>query len=736
MRTIESNAFITLCILAVGTWQVASKTASTTTGKRTGASNSSNVCNTKACHNRASFIKAALNNNYKPCDSFYDHVCNNWIFYNPIPDDKSLTSVLNGLDDQLTHDLLRLFENTTYKRERQNVTDKVLAAYHNCINTSISEKQQFYALYEVLKRVGGEYWPVWPRPKIREVLPTWDQLFTRIHVEMDINLLFVVGVSKDPNNVTDKIIHLQRPSSPAGLQQFRNRHRLQQKAPVSPRDKAYLALMAACIKAFNPKLSYKQVKEVMLDILWFENNITKIVDAAKNRSVDDITYHTMTIADLKNISEHVDWLHFFQRLFDPVNITLTPQEPVALSELYYFKTAVDYIVRNTTRHTTYNYMIWRLIRNLGDLALPRFRALSFKMSQASRGVKRDVPLRVRCVDYINEVMDFPAGRLYVQRYFSKEAKKDILELVRELKDAFRKSIRKTRWMDRLTKIQALKKLDNMVTQVGYADSLLNDTYINDMFKEVDNVPTGQPFILSYVSFRKQWAKLNSMALHKPWSREKDWSSGPAVVNAYYYPQLNGITFPAGVLQPPVFEYGVPMYLNLGGIGTVIGHEVTHAFDNTGCQFDSDGNLHNWWTNKTKEKFMKRVTCFKEQYGNITDERIKMKLDGKKTKGENTADNGGIHQAYRAYRFWAAKNKIQSLPGLQNFTADQLFFISFALTWCTNPRAKRLRAQIYSDEHAPARYRINVPLSNMPEFARAFKCSKNSPMYSKKRCVLW
>lgn len=218
MRTVESNIFIALWILSAFTWHVTCKTRSATTGKHTEASNSSNVCNTQACHIRAKFIKAALNNNYKPCDSFYDHVCNNWIFYNPIPDDKSLTSVLNGLDDQLTRDLLRIFENTTYKAERQNVTDKVLASYHNCINTSISEKQQFYALYEVLKRVGGEYWPVWPRPHVREVLPTWDQLFTRIHNEMDINLLFVVGVAKDPNNVTDKIIHVrQQPIPPVGV---------------------------------------------------------------------------------------------------------------------------------------------------------------------------------------------------------------------------------------------------------------------------------------------------------------------------------------------------------------------------------------------------------------------------------------------------------------------------------------------------------------------------------------
>ncbi|XP_050024783.2 neprilysin-21-like isoform X1 [Dermacentor andersoni] len=744
MKTIESKVIIALWIFALGTSQVlvearrapkAMHTAHLKDSKKTKTSYSSNVCKTKACEHRAKYITAALNKDYKPCDSFYDHVCSNWMFYNPIPDDKSTASVLEGLDDKLTEDLKGIFENTTYKMEDQNATDKVLGSYKNCMNTSIPEATQFYALIDVLKRVGGEYWPVWPPPKSREVLPTWDQLYTKIHNEFAVNLLFIVGVNKDPKNVSNKIISIERPSAGSDLYLFNKRSVGKKKKPIGARDLAYLTLMASCIKAFNPKLPYKKVKEVILDILWFESNMTKILEAAENKTGSDLNFFRMTIADLRNVSEHVNWLQMLQRLFDSVNVTLTPEEPVVLNELYYFRTLVDYIMKNTSRHTTYNYMIWRLIRNFGPMALPKMRQLSFKITQVERGVKRDIPLSTRCVYYISDVMDFPAGRLYVERYFSKEAKKDILNLVNELKEAFGKSIRRTKWMDGSTKTHALKKLETMVTHVGYSDDLLNDTYLNNMFKEVIDAKPGQPFILNYVSFRKQWAKINLMTLHKPYSRE-EWSSGPAVVNAYYYPLVNGITFPAGILRPPVFEYGVPMYINMGGIGAVIGHEVTHAFDNTGSQFDSDGNMRNWWTNKTREKFLEKTKCFNEQYGNITDERLKVKLDGKRTVGENTADNGGIHQAYHAYRAWAKKHKVKSLPGLQNFTADQMFFISVALTWCNNPRPKRLQQQIHSDVHAPSRYRVNVPLSNMEEFSKAFKCPKDSPMYSKRKCVLW
>ncbi|KAH6934508.1 hypothetical protein HPB50_024734 [Hyalomma asiaticum] len=465
MKTIESKVIITLWISAFAASQVLVKA--------------------NRAHD-AKYITASLNKNYKPCDSFYDHVCSNWMFYNPIPDDKSSASVLEGLDDKLTEDL------------------------KGKPKSAIPEKTQFYALMEVLRRVGGEYWPVWPPPRAREVLPTWDQLYTRIHNEFAINLLLVVGVDKDPKNVSNKIISIERPSAGSDLHLFRKRSSNKEKKPVNPRDLAYLTFMASCIKAFNPKLSYKEVKEVIVDIIWFESNVTKMLEAAENKSGTDLNFFRMTIADLKNITEHVDWLQMLQRLFDSVNVTLTPNEPVVLNELYYFQTVVDYIMKNVSRHTTYNYMIWRLIRNFGPMALPKMRELSFKISQASRGVRKDIPLSMRCVYYISDVMDFPAGRLYVQRYFSREAKKD---------------------------------LDAMVKLVGYSDDLLNDTYLNDMFKEV---------------------------VVGPCSRER-------------------------LLFSPSQRY---KYINLGGIGTVIGHEVTHAFDNTGSQFDSDGNMQNWWTNKT------------------------------------------------------------------------------------------------------------------------------------------
>jgi predicted metalloendopeptidase len=213
--------------------------------------------------------------------------------------------------------------------------------------------------------------------------------------------------------------------------------------------------------------------------------------------------------------------------------------------------------------------------------------------------------------------------------------------------------------------------------------------------------------------------------------------GPAVVNAAYQPDQNSITIPAGILQLVFFNESRPDYLNYGSIGSVIGHEITHGFDDQGAQYDQNGNLNNWWSQKTQIEFNKRAQCFVEQYGSIKDARINMSLNGLNTLGENIADNGGLRGAYDAYQTKVAK-KVDAglLPGFEDFTLDQLFFISYANNWCSLIRNEKLRQQVLYDPHSPSKYRVNVPLSNFDKFSGAFQCKANSNMLPTTRCLLW
>lgn len=696
-----------------------------------------NICNTTACQTRAKLIRKLLNDDIDPCTDFYGYVCNNWIFNKPIPDDETVTSNLNNIHDQVLIDLKDILENTAYKTEKQNATDKVLVAYHNCVNTSIHEAIQFRALETILESVGGQYWPIWPRLRNESVVPCWQDLYTKIHNEISFHLLLIVGVFEDPTNVTNNVLSLGRPEFGSAAQDIMG---VSEKTKLTPEQRAYLELMGSSIKTFSPRRTNKEILIILQDIIWFEGNITKIHREAQNKYGLGIHFVKKTLKQLCNVSEELDWKLFFEKIFDAVGIKLHPEEPVVLGDEFYIKEIIKFLSKSR-RSTVYNYFMWRVILRFAPLALQKFREMTFVLTSLSTGAKKDHPQWMHCVNYIAGyygIMDHAAGRLYVQKKFSATAKKDINGLVLELSESFKKRLLKLRWMDNETKSQALTKLTHMVKHVAYDEQLMNDTYMNYIYRDVGRVVLGEPFLLSYVNFRKQLGLDNMRKLRGKNNRTEDWASAPAVVNAFYSPQSNSITFPAGILQAPLFEYGLPLHINLGAIGTIIGHEITHAFDDTGSQFDEEGNYRNWWTNKTKEKFLKKIKCFEEEYGNVTDNRVHVKLNGVQSKGENIADNGGLREAYRAYRRWALKTKhgeAPSLPGL-NLTSDQLFFVSYALTWCTNIRPKQLLSQIQSDPHSPARHRVNEPLKNTKEFSKAFSCPETSRMNKKDKCILW
>ncbi|XP_037527376.1 membrane metallo-endopeptidase-like 1 [Rhipicephalus sanguineus] len=230
-----------------------------------------------------------------------------------------------------------------------------------------------------------------------------------------------------------------------------------------------------------------------------------------------------------------------------------------------------------------------------------------------------------------------------------------------------------------------------------------------------------------------------MNLGQPYDKDSVWSRGAAVVAAYYTPTNNEMVFPAGILQAPFYQRGLPRSLNFGAMGFVIGHEMTHGFDDRGGQFDADGALRQWWTNDTRTKFKEKAQCFIYQYGNITDEKANMTLNGRHTVGENIADNGGLRLVFKAYEKVLedeCRGEDTRLPGLTNLTGKQLFFIADAMMWCSLSTVQRLKQQIQYDVHSPAPYRVNMPMKNFDEFAKAFKCNANSTMNPTERCTLW
>jgi endothelin-converting enzyme/putative endopeptidase len=314
------------------------------------------------------------------------------------------------------------------------------------------------------------------------------------------------------------------------------------------------------------------------------------------------------------------------------------------------------------------------------------------------------------------------GQAYVAETYPPEAKARTLKMVHELEVALKQDISELSWMTPETKKQALEKLARIDNKIGYPDKWRDYSAVNIVRGDA----MGNSVRANQFEFTRQLNKIG-----KPVDRN-EWGMTPPTVNAYYNPLENNVNFPAGILQPPFYDQKADDAVNFGGIGVVIGHELTHGFDDEGSQFDAAGNLKNWWTPKDKEQFDKLEDCYVQEYDSfvvVDDVHIK----GKLTLGENTADNGGLRISHMALLDVLGATPSKEIDG---YTPDQRFYISYGQIWCENETPQQTRLQALSNEHSDPKYRVNGVVSNSPDFAKAFGCKAGSPMVRKPACRVW
>ncbi|XP_077532504.1 neprilysin-1-like isoform X1 [Haemaphysalis longicornis] len=691
---------------------------------------SAEVCNSTVCHERAQLILQSMDVSVDPCQDFYGYVCNNWMRNNPIPDERARFSKFDRLRLKVLHQLKEIFETASYKVEDQNVTDQVVLAYHCCVNESINEDTKYAALRTMLSGVGiGE----WPRPIGWPDAPSWEDLFVRAHINTGLSFIMAAGVGVDLKNTSLYVITFDQPMFGIGRNQLLNMSTPNNEPIV----RAYKNYMAGTIRFMKPSLSEREIAALIEDIIGFEAQLAKRTRSPEDRRVFDTMYNRRTIANLSAEFPQVDWLDILNRLFEPVNLTFTDEEDVVMREPEYYNSTLDFL-NTVERSTIYNYVGWRLMQNFGPTSSKLLRNLEFEFVRVVQGVEKILPIWQRCLGSIGVLLDHPTGRLYIDKQFSPQAKEDMDSLVSDLKVAFSALLQQNDWMDGYTKDQAANKLNAIVDNIAYPSWLKNNTYLNSRYDHVKKILPGTPYLNVYLNVRYNGMLKGLKKLRRTFNRSEEYV-GSAVVNAFYNRVANSIAFPAGILQSPFYGYGLPPSVNMGAIGSIIGHEITHGFDDAGSQFDFEGNLRNWWTHITRQKFLDRAKCFIEQYGSIVDPQADMNLNGINTQGENIADNGGIREAFRAYRISLAKLGKPTgiaLPGLESFTSDQMFFISTATAWCTNMRTQELKNDIQYDTHSPSRYRVNIPMGNLVEFSHAFGCPEGTPMNLTKKCILW
>jgi putative endopeptidase len=456
-------------------------------------------------------------------------------------------------------------------------------------------------------------------------------------------------------------------------------------------------------------------------IMQFETDLAKVsMDIASRREPKNI-YHLMPVSQLKALTPEITWSDFFVRTGTPPVTELNVANPE------FFK-GLHTLLQSTDLETIKTYLRWQLINGVPSYALPTAlddEAFNF-FGRQLRGQPQQRARWKRCAVATDEALGEALGAVYVKAYFSPESKAETVQMVKDIEDAMDKNIDTLTWMSPETKVRAKEKLHLVADKIGYPDHWRD--YSSLQITRGNAVGNG----LRAVEFEnhRQLAKIG-----KPVDRG-EWGMSPPTVDAYYNASMNDINFPAGILQSPFFSPEATDAENYGHVGGVVGHELTHGFDDQGRKFDGNGSLFDWWTEEDAKKFEAMTDCEVKEYGSFTaiDD---VKINGKLTLGENTADNGGLRLALIAFQADAKRKDIDlTAKDASGFTPLQQFFLAHGQNWCGTNRPEQVRLQVQTDEHSPREFRIDGVVQNMPEFGQAFGCKTGQPMMPANACRVW
>jgi putative endopeptidase len=631
------------------------------------------------------------------CTDFFQHANGGWLKSNPIPAEYSQWS----LDDELRERNLALLRGIlddaakTPGAPGSNVR-KIGDFYASAMDEAAIEAAGFRPIESRLARIDALKTPA----DVATLIQDW-------HAE-GIPMLFDFGPEADMKNASMVIAY----ATQGGLG-------LPDRDYYLRTDAKSTALLAKYRAHVSRMLGLVGRADADAEAGWVIDIETTLAKASLDRLAlrePENSYHMYTVKDADAATPHFSWTKFY------ATIGRAEVDRFSLAQPKFFAAADKAIASVPVEHWK-AYLRWHLA-NFAAPALSRnFVDADFDFyAKTLRGTEQLKPRWKRAIDATNEALGFAVGEAYVARVFPPEAKQRAEKLVADLKVALRARIGKLDWMADATKKAAYAKLDTLTPKIGYPDKWRDYSALDiKRGPYFDNVLAATTF-----EAHRQFAKIG-----KPVDRT-EWGMLPQTVNAYYNPLQNEIVFPAAQMQPPYFDATADDALNYGGIGAVIGHEMLHGFDDQGSRFDAEGNLRDWWTGEDRKHFDQRTAKLVEQfdaYVPIDD----LHINGKLTLGENIADLGGLQVAWDAFRL--ADPNAQEKNG---FTPEQRFFLSFAQSWRTQQRPEALRLQVRSNEHAPAKYRVDGPVSDMPEFASAFQCSPPQPMArtASQRVVIW
>jgi endothelin-converting enzyme/putative endopeptidase len=638
----------------------------------------------------------ALDRAADACTDFYQFACGGWAAKNPVPADRASWGRFEELQERNNETLHRILEAAAPGRDPES--KRIGDYYATCMDEAAINAKGAAALDPLLKKIAAVSTPNDLSALVADLHTIGVNAFFSFGAEADFKDASLEMAIADQGGLglPDRDYYFREDSKSADLRRQYVEH---------------VARMAG-LQGVAPDQANAAAGRVMR----IETALAKgALDAVSRRDPAKI-YHKMTPAELQALTPTFQWSRYFSRIGAPPVYALNVAEPD------FFK-AMGQMLASTPLDEIKSYLRWHVAHSSAPVLATAFVDENFRFyGTLLTGAKELRPRWKRCVQYTDGDLGEALGQAFVKEAFGQQAKADTLTMVHELEAALETDIHGLTWMTDTTKKEALVKLHAIADKIGYPERWRDYSALTVIRGDaLGNSQRSNAF-----EFHRQLNKIG-----KPVDKA-EWSMTPPTVNAYYNPLENNINFPAGILQPPFYGAQTDAAVNFGGAGAVIGHELTHGFDDQGRQFDARGNLKDWWTPADAKAFEDRAQCFVDEYAGFTaiDD---VKLNGKLTLGENTADNGGLRVSLMAY---LARAAVDPAPTLDGFTPEQRLFLGWGQVWCETVRPERARMLAQTNPHSPGRTRVNGVLSNMPEFQKAFSCKAGAPMVRQSACRVW
>ena len=636
------------------------------------------------------FDPAAIDQSVEPCVDFYQHACGAWLKASPIPPDQQIWWRISQLDEHIRAALAAILEEAAAGHGANTQNRRKIGDYYaSCLDQSEIDAKGLKPFAPELARIAA-----------LEDKKELAELVAHLHL-LGTKPLFSFSSTQD---YTDASMMIAQADQDGFALPDREYYLTDEFKDERAAYRAHLARMFSLL-GDGAKKAGAEAEAVMHVETALANAAMGLVQRREPKNV----HHKMTLAEFAKLTPSFDWMAYLAEVGAPAFASLDVSDPD-------FFEALEPLLKSVSIADWKAYLRWTVVHGLVSSAPKPFVDEDFAFFDRRLRGQAEIQARwKRCVDATDEQLGEALGEAYVEREFSPEAKQRVLAMTRQIEKAMETAIKTLDWMSDKTKARALEKLASVTNKIGYPDKWRNYSKL----EIVRGDALGNMERASGFEIRRQLAKIGKAV------DPGEWSATPATNNASYDPQMNEINIPAGILQPPNFAMKEDDAANYGNVGVVIGHELTHGFDDEGRHYDAHGNLQDWWTKKDAEAFEARASGFIDEYGAFVAVAKDIHVDGKLTLGENTADNGGIRLSYNA--FLTASGAATGGKDSFGHTPAQRFFLSYAQGWCVNSTDEFAKEAAKTDPHSPGKYRVNGVLVNTPAFREAFACKPGAPM---------